>query len=124
MVGRYIVPAALRTVFAESTNATEAIMDRRTQTVCRWPLLLAGLLLVLGGCANLRLPAIDPSGRRIFLPTPSHTTINTPGQSGDPDNRHYRDLFDLWAADRYFPVFYTRAKIEAVADERVVLVQR
>jgi len=49
---------------------------------------------------------------------------NTPGQSGDPDNRHYRDLFDLWAADRYFPVFYTRAKIEAVADERVVLVQR
>ena len=49
---------------------------------------------------------------------------NTPGQSGDPDNRHYRDLFDLWAADRYFPVFYTRARIESVADERVVLVQR
>jgi penicillin amidase len=49
---------------------------------------------------------------------------NTPGQSGDPDNPHYRDLFDLWANDRFFPVFYSRDKIEAVADERVFLVQR
>ncbi len=49
---------------------------------------------------------------------------NTPGQSGDPANRHYRDLFDLWANNRYFPVFYSREKIEAVADERVVLVRR
>ena len=29
--------------------------------------------------------------------------INTPGQSGDPDNPHYRDLFQMWADDRYFP---------------------
>ena len=49
---------------------------------------------------------------------------NAPGQSGDPDNRHYRDLFDLWANDRYFPVFYSRDKIEAVAGERVLLVRR
>lgn len=49
---------------------------------------------------------------------------NTPGQSGDPDNRHYSDLFDLWANDRFFPVFYSREKIEEVADERVVLVGR
>jgi penicillin amidase len=49
---------------------------------------------------------------------------NTPGQSGDPDNRHYSDLFELWASDRFFPVFYSRDKIEAVADERVVLVSR
>jgi penicillin amidase len=49
---------------------------------------------------------------------------NTPGQSGDPDNKHYRDLFGLWANDRFFPVFYTRERVEAVADERVVLVSR
>ncbi|MFC1640354.1 penicillin acylase family protein, partial [Gemmatimonadota bacterium] len=49
---------------------------------------------------------------------------NTPGQSGDPGNRHYSDLFDLWANDRFFPVFYSRDKIEAVADERVLLIQR
>jgi len=49
---------------------------------------------------------------------------NTPGQGGDPDNTHYSDLFDLWANDRFFPVFYSRDKVEAVAGERVVLVRR
>ena len=49
---------------------------------------------------------------------------NTPGQSGDPDSPHYSDLFDPWANDRFFPVLYTRAKIEAVADERILLVNR
>src|SRR5262249_30878364 len=39
--------------------------------------------------------------------------INTPGQSGNPDDPHYRDLFPLWANDRYFGVPYSREKIEA-----------
>jgi penicillin amidase len=47
---------------------------------------------------------------------------NNPGQSGDPDNRHYRDLFDLWAKDRFFPVFYSRPKVESVAGEVVQLI--
>lgn len=29
------------------------------------------------GCARLRLPAIDPSGQRIFLPPPNYTTFGT-----------------------------------------------
>jgi|TARA_B100000959_G_C14894573_1_gene588201 penicillin amidase len=41
---------------------------------------------------------------------------NAPGQSGDPDDPHYRDLFELWAAGKYFPVFYSRAKVESVAE--------
>jgi penicillin amidase len=36
--------------------------------------------------------------------------INTPGQSGDPDSAHYRDLFPLWANDRYFGVAFRRDK--------------
>ena len=47
---------------------------------------------------------------------------NTPGQSGNPDDPHYRDLFPLWAADRYFPAPYSRARIEARTDSRTVLV--
>ncbi|MGD8700414.1 MAG: penicillin acylase family protein, partial [Gemmatimonadales bacterium] len=39
---------------------------------------------------------------------------NNPGQSGDPETRHYRDLYELWSTDRYFPAYYSRAKIEAV----------
>ncbi len=37
--------------------------------------------------------------------------INTPGQSGDPDSPHYRDLFELWAQGRYFPIAYSRKKV-------------
>jgi len=40
--------------------------------------------------------------------------LNTPGQSGDPDDRFYRNLFDLWAKGRYFTVAYSRKKVESV----------
>lgn len=46
---------------------------------------------------------------------------NTPGQSGDVDSPHYRDLFELWKDDRYFPVKYSRGAVESVTRERVVL---
>lgn len=46
---------------------------------------------------------------------------NTPGQAGDPDDKHYKDLFDLWAKDKYFPVFYSRPKVESVLDEKIIL---
>ena len=47
--------------------------------------------------------------------------INNPGQSGDPDSPHYRDLFELWSRGRYFPAFYSRAKVESVAESRLTL---
>jgi penicillin amidase len=37
---------------------------------------------------------------------------NTPGQSGDPSSPHYRDLFRLWATDRYFAVPFSRRAVE------------
>ncbi|MGD9903490.1 MAG: penicillin acylase family protein [Vicinamibacterales bacterium] len=47
--------------------------------------------------------------------------LNTPGQSGNPDDPHYRDLFELWARGRYFPVAYSRAKVESVAERTTTL---
>lgn len=47
--------------------------------------------------------------------------LNTPGQSGNPDDPHYRDLFELWATGRYFPVAYSRAKVESVAESTSTL---
>ncbi|MCA9187401.1 MAG: hypothetical protein KDA99_17360, partial [Planctomycetales bacterium] len=41
-------------------------------------LLLAIGASILSGCAGLRLPAIDPTGNRIFLPAPSYTTLVDP----------------------------------------------
>ena len=42
--------------------------------------------------------------------------LNTPGQSGNPDSPHYRDLFELWARGKYFPIFYSRVKVDSVAE--------
>jgi penicillin amidase len=46
---------------------------------------------------------------------------NTPGQSGDVDSPHYRDLFELWKNDRYFPVKYSRPAVEGVTELRMIL---
>jgi penicillin G amidase len=37
---------------------------------------------------------------------------NVPGQSADPRSPHYRDLLPLWANDEYFPLVYTRRRVE------------
>jgi penicillin amidase len=47
---------------------------------------------------------------------------NMPGQSGDPASPHYADLFKMWAEGRYFPVYFTRAKIESAAEKTILLV--
>jgi penicillin amidase len=50
--------------------------------------------------------------------------INNPGQSGDPQSGHYRDLFEVWGRGEYFPVSYSRAAVESVTEERFVLQPR
>ena len=47
--------------------------------------------------------------------------INTPGQSGNPDSPHYKDLFPIWAEGKYFPLFFSRDKIESVTEELLTL---
>ena len=46
---------------------------------------------------------------------------NTPGQSGNPDDEFYDNLFELWANDKFFPVFYSRNKVEKVMNKKIVL---
>jgi penicillin G amidase len=50
--------------------------------------------------------------------------LNNPGQSGDPASPHYRDLFELWARGQYFPIFFSRSKIESVTEQKLTLVPR
>jgi penicillin amidase len=47
--------------------------------------------------------------------------INTPGQSGDPFNVHYRDLFPLWASGAYVPLDYSRAAVNRDAETVISL---
>jgi len=46
---------------------------------------------------------------------------NSPGQSGDPRSNHYKDLFELWSRDEYFPVYYTKEKILENKDFSILL---
>ncbi|MBS0376571.1 MAG: penicillin acylase family protein [Proteobacteria bacterium] len=48
--------------------------------------------------------------------------INHPGQSGDPDDVHYRDLAELWRRGEYFPLLYSRAAVERATERTLRLV--
>jgi penicillin amidase len=39
--------------------------------------------------------------------------INVPGQSAQPESPHYADLLALWGNGQYFPLVYSRKRVEA-----------
>jgi penicillin amidase len=43
---------------------------------------------------------------------------NAPGQSGNPASPFYRNLFEWWASDQHFPVYYSRKLVEKNTVER------
>ncbi|MGO4299366.1 penicillin acylase family protein [Leifsonia sp. RAF41] len=48
--------------------------------------------------------------------------MNMPGQSGDPRNKHFTDLYEPWLADQSFPLLYSRSAIEHHAESRIRLI--
>ena len=48
--------------------------------------------------------------------------INTPGESGDPKSRFYKNLFPIWANDQYFPAYYSKVKIRRTVVEKLELI--
>ena len=47
--------------------------------------------------------------------------INVPGQSAQPESPHYGDLLPLWAEGKYFPLLFSRERIEKNAAHRLLL---
>jgi penicillin amidase len=47
--------------------------------------------------------------------------INAPGQSGDPRSPHYDDMAGRWAEGAYVPMLYSRAAVDAAAEQRILL---
>ncbi|MBZ5556166.1 MAG: penicillin acylase family protein [Acidobacteriia bacterium] len=48
-------------------------------------------------------------------------TINTPGQSGQPESPFYGNLLPLWANDQYFQMTFSRPAVDAHAAHRLKL---
>jgi penicillin amidase len=46
---------------------------------------------------------------------------NSPGQSGEVGNRFYKNLFERWANDSYFPVYFSKRRVEGAAIEITLL---
>jgi len=42
---------------------------------------------------------------------------HTPGQSANPNSPHYGDLLKLWTNDEYFPLVYSRKRVEQETEE-------
>lgn len=65
-----------------------------------------------------------PSFRQILLPEnwDASVRINTLGQSGNPQSRHYRNQMEMWATGDYHPDWFTRDAVEADADATWTLV--
>jgi penicillin amidase len=49
------------------------------------------------------------------------TVTSVPGQSGQLGSPHYADLLPLWAEGRYFPLAFSREKVESVTRHRLML---
>ena len=47
--------------------------------------------------------------------------VNAPGQSGNPASPHFDDHLEPWGEESYLPLLYTRERIEAAAETRIVL---
>jgi penicillin amidase len=47
---------------------------------------------------------------------------NTPGQSGVPGSIHYKDLFDGWSKNQYFPLHFSKEKILQTSGNKLKLV--
>ena len=86
-----------------------------------------------GGTDTVNISSFDPgSFRQIGGPSfrvvidvgdwDNSRAMNTPGQAGDPASPHYRDLVPMWLKGEYFPLLYSRAKIEAATERRIDLV--
>jgi penicillin amidase len=46
---------------------------------------------------------------------------NSPGQSGNPQSSFYKNLFELWASDQHFPVYFSKEKVNQSAKEKIII---
>lgn len=48
-------------------------------------------------------------------------SMHTTGQSGHPSSGHYGDMIDPWRTIQYHPMLFSRARVEAVAVDRLII---
>jgi len=49
---------------------------------------------------------------------------NVPGQSGQPGSPYYGNLLPFWTDNKYFPLVFSKAAVDANAEHRLTLHSR
>ncbi len=96
-----------------------AVNDRTRRQLNVGPHPRGGYGYTVGSTSN-SLNQRSGASFRIIVDTESwdHAVgMNAPGQSGDPASPFYANLFELWATDRFFPLFFRKETVESVAVE-------
>lgn len=68
---------------------------------------------VAGGASYLQVIDVGEWDNSLYL--------NMPGQSGDPRDPHYRDMYQPWIEGRMQPMIYTAASVDAAVTVRTTL---
>ena len=79
---------------------------RVTRVLLTWFVSSASLLVAAWIVPNVDMANFDRS-----------VVTNVPGQSADPRSKHYGDLLPLWANDTYFPLVYSRERVEKETEQ-------
>ncbi len=107
--------AKLKHTFLE--HSLSKLVDKKTQKLLNLgPLPRGGNAYTPGSTGSDYRQRSGASFRMIVNTGDWDATIatNAPGQSGDPASPFYKNLFEPWANDHYFPVYFSRSKIENV----------
>lgn len=115
---------------AEFIHPLSAIVDdtmKRRLDVGNWPMNGDDATLMMAWYGEKDFHLAGGASFRMVLDVgnwDSSMAINVPGQSGDLDSPHYRDLVSLWLKGEYFPLLYSRAAVEAATETRFSLKPR
>lgn len=102
----------------------ELVSDEQRQKINLGPLSRGGYGETVNATGNT-LNQTHGASFRILVDTENWDKtlgINSPGQSGNPDSPHYRDLFELWGRNGYFPVYFSKENVKAAGEKTTTLV--
>lgn len=97
--------------------------DKARFNVGEWP--LAGSAFTpLAASYNNNFQLTSGASYRMILDVgnwDASQVTNTPGQSGNVNSKHYRDLAPIWASGQYFPLVYSKDAVQANTETTITL---
>jgi penicillin G amidase len=111
-------------LFESPVSSLASVSDRAKLNVGPEPKSGDGYVVGAAGYRNRDFRVTAGASFRMILDVgawDNSVAVNAPGQSGDSESSHYRDLVPLWIVGKYFPLLYSRSRIEKATETELVL---